>query len=154
MFQKSATTCFCVLEPDQLDNHFVQALLTKLRGRFEKTCSRTKGYIHSVERILSVGNHHILEKDARILFEVTVSLKIIPVGPGRRIRAKIDLLFDQGLLASLEKIKIIVPISSRSLEEDHSLIQPGQYAWFLIVDFQQNLNEFSCIGSLCDGVLP
>lgn len=151
------------LTPDKLNKNYRDNIIKSLVERYEGQCIPKLGYIIKILKTGNIISDVIgsMTPNAIIVVQVVV-LIFLPI-ESMRLTVNIDIIFNHGIFAHRDKIRILIPITSLNdwvIHNDftqHKLIhkntgqilRKGDTITIELKEVRFEKDGYSCIGNLC-----
>ena len=148
-----------LLQSDQLDGNLFENIKKKVMSEYEGKCSKNDGYIVKILEFLTISGGKIVNGCAP-LFTVDFKAQILKPEKGKIIKCKTQMIYNHGIFAGFNDLKIIIPksflhdYSFGTGKEDSFYIKKGEKICvgddieIKITDLQYEKKNFSCVGKL------
>ena len=99
------------VEPMYMTSNIYDAILSKIREKYINTCSEKDGYILDISKINHIEISGINDCSNHLFFKVDCEIQILFPTIGKKIDCGVDMIFQHGIFAGFENLKVLVPVS-------------------------------------------
>ena len=117
------------LSPEELNCDFETHLLKLIKGKYEKTCMKSIGYIYEIISIKKIMYEEIMKMVPNVMFVINVKVKSYLPEANDEIELKVNQIFQHGIFGSIDKIKVLIPIQNCG---DYIVEQDKKSEYYLI----------------------
>ena len=147
------------IEPEFLNKNIKEYIIEKLNKTIKNTCNKKDGYILEIHKIKRIRNGKISNITGNSVLEITFdALNIKPI-VGQKLDCLVVMIFQHGIFAEKEKLKILVPMTTiknyrfnreKSCLENRNkkIIEKDKKICIEITETRYESGQYSCIGVL------
>ena len=145
------------LEPNKLDKNFQKHIYEKIESLFLNKCDQENGYIIKIYDNISVLDNIFSLTTSNVIFKVKFGIKSIKPEVGKTFKAKVCMVFSNGIIAEIEnKIKVVVPLNKlndfifqdSSFKKDNLIIKKNDIIDIIIDMVKYEKQNFNCIAGM------
>lgn len=150
------------LAPEFLDRHYEDNIFKALVDKYEGKCLSELGYILKVLKTGKMISDEIGSIMPSVLVVMEVQLMVFLPTRGMRLTVSIDIIFNHGIFANRDKVRILVPMTflkdwnvhkdftSHKLihEKEGTILKQGAKITIELQEVRYEKDGYSCIGSL------
>lgn len=145
------------LEPNKLDKNFQKHIYEKIESLFLNKCDQENGYIIKIYDNISVLDNIFSLTTSNVIFKVKFGIKSIKPEVGKTFKAKVCMVFSNGIIAEIEnKIKVVVPLNKlndfifqdSSFKKDNLIIKKNDIISIIIDMVKYEKQNFNCIAGM------
>jgi DNA-directed RNA polymerase subunit E'/Rpb7 len=151
-----------ILHPDQLNYNYKDIIYDLIQKDCVNSCIKEIGYVKQIIKIQKIVYDEIMKMTPNIFIKVLIEIECYLPKIGDHLQIRVELVFNHGIFANFNKIKVLVPIyncqeyeliqdfTETYLQKKNSLskIKKNDIIYIEITNLRFEKENFSCLGKI------